>query len=293
MGLLMEAIRRTTDPTTPLSRVFFEGQFSSYAYAEDGASLYDLLHLMNQEKHLIKDPLIAGMNHLYELEAYLETAEDHTLRMMLNMVLEYGNALPGLLQQLRNKQVPPAEKHTAEMIFSTAHRCKGMEYDEVTLLPDFISEDKLEKLKRDVLLNPLQLMRLEEEINLLYVAITRCRERLYLPELLLPQSFHPGPSITVLKTVLPATPSVVLPPEPMSRPLKQKWQQEELRYTLPDMHQVSPNPIKNPPRWTARQDELLLSLFRAGQSTPAMAKQLRRSKDAVRQRLKKLLNAIG
>jgi hypothetical protein len=34
------------------------------------------------------------------------------------------------------------------MIFSTVHRCKGMEYDEVELVNDFISEQRLEKLRR-------------------------------------------------------------------------------------------------------------------------------------------------
>ena len=31
------------------------------------------------------------------------------------------------------------------MIFSTVHRCKGMEYDSVILLNDFINEPKLKK----------------------------------------------------------------------------------------------------------------------------------------------------
>ena len=41
------------------------------------------------------------------------------------------------------------EKEKAEMIFSTVHRCKGMEYDTIQLVGDFITEEKLEKLKLD------------------------------------------------------------------------------------------------------------------------------------------------
>ena len=34
---------------------------------------------------------------------------------------------------LKEKHVTKEEKHLAEAIFSTVHRAKGMEYDEVTL----------------------------------------------------------------------------------------------------------------------------------------------------------------
>ena len=35
------------------------------------------------------------------------------------------------------------EREKAEIIFSTVHRCKGLEYDDVYLVNDFITEDKL------------------------------------------------------------------------------------------------------------------------------------------------------
>ena len=70
------------------------------------------------------------------------------------------------------------------MIFSTVHRCKGMEYDEVTLLNDFITEEKLKKYISQYggdKINEQDKNRLTEEINILYVAVTRAKNKLKIP----------------------------------------------------------------------------------------------------------------
>ena len=84
--------------------------------------------------------------------------------------------------------------------FSTVHRCKGMEYDAIQLVNDFITEEKLEKLKEDKkkALNPAKL---NEEINLLYVAITRTRNNIHIPESLMPKGFPASSQIHVIGEV--------------------------------------------------------------------------------------------
>ena len=74
------------------------------------------------------------------------------------------------------------------MIFSTVHRCKGMEYDEVTLANDFINEGKVTKMIKEVGTAKPDFSKLSEEINLLYVAITRTKKKLNIPFELLPPS---------------------------------------------------------------------------------------------------------
>jgi hypothetical protein len=74
--------------------------------------------------------------------------------------------------------VEDGKKEEADIIFSTVHRCKGMEYDEVTLASDFQTEDKL---RREFAINPHGADSLNEEVNLLYVAATRAKKRLNLP----------------------------------------------------------------------------------------------------------------
>ncbi|MBO9634635.1 MAG: DNA helicase, partial [Chitinophagaceae bacterium] len=66
------------------------------------------------------------------------------------------------------------DREKADMIFSTVHRAKGMEYDIVHLVNDFISENKIKKAKGEAAAKKEKpdLGRLNEEINLLYVALT-------------------------------------------------------------------------------------------------------------------------
>ena len=74
-----------------------------------------------------------------------------------------------------------------------------MEYDVVHIVNDFITEDKLEKLSDDSKGDALSLSRLNEEINLLYVAVTRAKNVIYIPETLISKNFPQSPHIKLLK----------------------------------------------------------------------------------------------
>ncbi len=118
---------------------------NSYTYADEGASLYDVLNLYNHKRGLIRDKLIKKMANLDELEDYIEKTEDAQLAMMVEIVKEYGNEIPGLIKDIKKTHIDNDDKENAELVFSTVHRCKGMEYDSIQIVNDFISEEKLEK----------------------------------------------------------------------------------------------------------------------------------------------------
>ncbi|MBX2925579.1 MAG: ATP-dependent helicase [Chitinophagaceae bacterium] len=165
-----------------IKTLHFEGNINSYTFADEGASLYDVLNLNNGNTGKIKDKLIAGMKTMKELEDYIEKTEDNSIRMIVDVVKEFGNRLPALIQELKTNHT--TAKEDADMIFSTVHRCKGMEYDEVTLLNDFINEEKLKKYisqQGGDNITEQAKSRLAEEINILYVALTRAKSRLKIP----------------------------------------------------------------------------------------------------------------
>jgi F-box protein, helicase, 18 len=117
-----------------------------------------------------------------ELEDYIEKTEDNSLAMIVEVVKEFGNKFPSLINELKTNH--SGNKEDANMIFSTVHRCKGMEYDEVTLLNDFINEEKLKKYIEKYggdKINKTDKNRLAEEINILYVAATRAKNKLIIP----------------------------------------------------------------------------------------------------------------
>ncbi|HEX9510039.1 MAG TPA: 3'-5' exonuclease [Puia sp.] len=178
-GLLVKAIELLIEKKE-IKSVYFEGRIENYTYANEGASIYDVLNLYNGEKERIRDKMIASMKDMTELEEYIENTADAQLRMLVEMVKEYGSKIPGYVKKLKESHLDHDDKNKADMIFSTVHRAKGMEYDEVTLADDFITEEKIIDLAEDKEL-PANTAKLSEEVNLLYVAITRTKSDLYKP----------------------------------------------------------------------------------------------------------------
>ncbi len=289
LGLLLKAIEYVTEKRK-VKKIYFEGNISSYTYAEEGASLYDVLNLYNGKHRLIRDKLISRMRSIYELNDYIEKTEDAQLAMMVGIVMEYGNAIPGIIRAIKQKHLEHDDKSEAEMIFSTVHRCKGMEYDAIHLVEDFITEEKLE----DILRNQKEhanLEKLNEEINLLYVAVTRVRNTLYIPKSLLPLEFQPAPGIRMLKDKpKERTTDSFIPKGIAKKPAvsdSQKGKPKDTKKTsvaedLRKRHKAANRP------WTQELDDELTIMFCEGESLNAMARHFGRTKGAIMSRIKKL-----
>jgi len=187
IGLLVKAIELIIEKKE-VSKVYFEGRIETYTYADDGASIYDVLNLHLGKRHLVKDKLIASMANTGDLKEYIEKTEDAQLDLILKVVEKYETDLPGYIKTIKDNHLENNDKLKAEIIFSTVHRCKGMEYDEVTLTADFITEEKLLRQLEENDVKKLNLAKISEEINLLYVAVTRTRNKLNIPAELMPLS---------------------------------------------------------------------------------------------------------
>ncbi len=270
LGLLLKAIELITE-NKKLKNLYFEGNINSYTYADDGTSLYDVLNLYNGKRKYIKDQLIKQMNTLPDLEEYTEKTEDVQMGMMIEIVKEYGNEIPGIIQSIKDKHIDSDKKEEAEIIFSTVHRCKGMEYDSVHLVNDFITEEKLEKASND---KDPDIAKLNEEINLLYVAITRTKNKIFIPEDLIPEGFPTSEFIEPL----------VEPEEEEEKPTSLKdlniasYSFEKVRATHPAAYQP----------WTNELDEELTIMFCNEVNIKDMAKHFNRTGGAIRSRIKKL-----
>jgi len=186
-ALLVKAIELLIE-RKEISKIYFEGRFETYTYADEGTSLYDILNLYLGNRAIIKDPLVAAMQNMAELEEYIDKTEDIQMSLMVDVVKKYGKDLPGHIKKIKESHLETDDKYTAGMIFSTVHRCKGMEYDEVTLANDFITEEKVKKQAAEFGSNIQARNKLAEEINLLYVAVTRTKNILNIPKEMLPKS---------------------------------------------------------------------------------------------------------
>lgn len=290
LGLLLKAINYITEHRT-VKYLYFEGNLNSYTYADEGASLYDVLHLYNGKTHSIRDKLIRSMANLHELEEYVEKTEDIQLSMMVDIVKEYGNEIPGLIRLLKSKHVSDQDKAMAEMIFSTVHRAKGMEYDEVHLADDFINESKLERLQSDNKSDEeINIAQFNEEINLLYVAITRTKEILHIPEILLPKNFPALPHIQIIKARSEEDDLRITGQVRLVRSSRKAFL-NKYNKNLSDSFSYTDKRFMHKSdywRWTAETEAELKEMYYKGIELNSIAKHFHRKKETIVSRLVKL-----
>jgi len=273
LGLLLKAIECVVQNES-IKHIYFEGNINSYTYADEGASLYDVLNLHNGKRHLIKDKVIRTMRDLNDLEDYIKKTEDPQLGMMVQIVKDYGNRIHGIIRSIKDKHVSNDEKAKAELIFSTVHRSKGMEYDEVELVSDFVLEKKLRDFKEKVN-TVITADKLNEEVNLLYVAITRARNMLHISRAYLPEEFQGNAHIKVIEppAEIPAPGSPVV-----EVPFERTYNLKEVRKNFRAAYQP----------WDAEADEELLGMLSEGSAIAEIATHFGRSQRAIEARRNRL-----
>jgi superfamily I DNA/RNA helicase len=276
LGLLTKAIDYISEREN-LEGIYFEGNINSYTYADDGTSLYDVLSLYNGKRKFIRDPLIKKMKTIEDLEEYIDKTEDKQLGMMVELVREYGNEIPQFIKQLKEKHVENHDREKANIIFSTVHRCKGMEYDSVQLVNDFLTEEKLKKSAQQKNLPDLIKEKLNEEINLLYVAVTRTRNKLYIEEDLLPENWTKNEQIILLKKTKESDDASI-------KDLKLNSFKEKAY----DLEEVRNKHKKAYAPWNDELDRELKFMFNEGLSTKDLASHFGRTKGAIRFRIQKI-----
>lgn len=168
-------------------RPYFEGGFQSYTLLSEGGSLFDILNLYLGNSHKIRDELIKSFRCYDDLLQYQQETDDREIQLMTEVVSKYGAALFDYIRMLRENSV--AIKSDADVVMSTTHRAKGQEYPVVSLCDDFINADRIAMLLKKASTPPakgekpyvLDLTQLNEEINILYVAITRAQSTISMP----------------------------------------------------------------------------------------------------------------
>lgn len=106
------------------------------------------------------------------LNDYLEKVEDPEICMSLKLCEKFGVKTLGLLYWVQQENTEKEEN--ADRILVTAHRAKGLEFDNVVLENDFFTFEEVDR--------PMGFPLVEtgpQEVNLLYVAMTRAKNSLY------------------------------------------------------------------------------------------------------------------
>lgn len=116
-------------------------------------------------------PEFFGFSRWQEVVEFSESEEGQPLRTFVRLVDRHGES------RLRSYLAAVAEREVnSSLIISTAHKAKGREWDHVCIIDDFVvvkKDDHGEEIGFD-----------EEELRLLYVALTRARLSVQIPEAL-------------------------------------------------------------------------------------------------------------
>jgi len=179
-----------------IGSVYYEGRFESYTYMDSGGSLMDIYHLSRGMISQVRSSLIRQLGSMGELKEYIGATNENSMKLALQIVDTYQDDLPAYIDQIRQAHMPDNQRQYADRIYTTVHRAKGLEYDSVRIADDFIALPDV--FKAGGKLNPVdaayehKVNALNEEINMLYVAITRSLDALTIPPVLGLRTEEPG-----------------------------------------------------------------------------------------------------
>lgn len=166
---------RAVDLLHANKRMHFVGGVKNYNFE----TILDAWRIMDGDHKSIRDPFMKSFESIDDLEAYAEAVEDREIQARLKVVKKYTFRIPRLLERLEAADEPDVSK--AEASLTTAHKSKGLEWDQVVLGEDFpaLMHDGKTPLVADLLPKGVEAKPLPfEEANLIYVAATRGRKNL-------------------------------------------------------------------------------------------------------------------
>lgn len=158
------------------------GGVRSYAFDR----IIDVHHLFEDRKTSIKDGFVKRFSSFGHLKDYADSVNDVPTLGIIKLIDEYRKDVPLMVSMVQRKNIDltNVDADTYEVngrglvTMSTAHRVKGLGFDQVFLSDDFPSlfDEDTGSLKYPTSRQE------EEEINLIYVAITRAKQALQLNE---------------------------------------------------------------------------------------------------------------
>lgn len=130
--------------------------------------LLDAYALWEGRKSEVQDELLRRFNTWEELHQYAEATQDPDARILHRLVEDYRHRIPELVERIDARVAPTLEG--ASISLGTGHKSKGLEFPQVQLCDDF--DKSFERVLAAYEMNEAGPDE-EQEINLLYVALSR------------------------------------------------------------------------------------------------------------------------
>ncbi|WP_432263515.1 UvrD-helicase domain-containing protein [Cupriavidus sp. TMH.W2] len=141
--------------------------------------LEDAWRLRSNQRTDIQEPFIRDhFTSWEEFEDYGKETKDPEVKILVELVDKYRDEIPQLVAELRENE-EKTDKF-ADLVVATGHKAKGLEWDQVKIADDFAVLEKAEATMAEFGRADGQLVMREDgtdqELNLLYVVVTRARK---------------------------------------------------------------------------------------------------------------------
>jgi len=161
-------------------KIYFEGGYSSYSFMNQ--TVYSIFYLKEKKLDKISMSEIRDFESLQELEQFSKETKNQDYLNVIKFVNTYGDNIFEINKKIKEKLT--SKKELADIIFTTTHKSKGLEYDQVIMADDFITKKDIDNPK-----NSISFLRIIEELNIYYVAATRAKKCIELAPLDLHYSY--------------------------------------------------------------------------------------------------------
>ncbi len=162
-GLIQEIVHLIHDD----KKIYFEGGYSSYSFMNQ--TVYSIFYLKEKKFDRITMSEIKEFESIYELEQFSKETKNQDFLNVIKFINAYGDNIFEINKKIKEKLT--TKKDEADIIFTTTHKSKGLEYEQVIMANDFISKKELTNQK-----SKMSFTQATEELNIYYVAATRAKK---------------------------------------------------------------------------------------------------------------------
>lgn len=168
-------------------KLYFEGGYNSYSFMNQ--TVYSIFYLKQKKNDKITIDEIKDFETISELEQFAKDTKNQDYLNIIKFINTYGDNIFEINKKIKEFLV--TDKKDADIIFTTTHKSKGLEYEQVIMADDFISKKEIVSTK-----NKLSYQRINEELNIYYVAATRAKNTIQLADLNLNYTYNENDETT-------------------------------------------------------------------------------------------------
>lgn len=169
-GLMQEVVKYIHDK----KKLYFEGGYNSYSFMNQ--TVYSIFYLKNRKNEKITVDEVKNFDTIFELETFAKETKNQDYLNIIRFINSYGDNIFEINKKIKEHLV--SDPNEADIIFTTTHKAKGMEYEQVIMCDDFINKKDILNSKKN-----LSFSTIKEELNIYYVAATRVKSAILLSDL--------------------------------------------------------------------------------------------------------------